>query len=66
MTKKAKMRLAIPLVVPNARFTLLRSLCFTIACWYINSDANNRAPTQKNIPPLPRYPAVTTRQKVTK
>jgi len=58
--------LAIPLVVPKAMFTLLKSSDFTIRCWYMRSTENIKAPVQNRTPPLPFIPAAITRRKVIK
>ena len=37
---------AIPLVVKNAKFTLLKSSFFTKVCWYINRAEKIKKPIQ--------------------
>jgi len=37
---------AIPFVVKNARFTLLKSLCFTKVCWYMSNTEKTENPIQ--------------------
>ena len=54
----ANTTLAIPLVVKNAMFTLLRSVGFTNRCWYTSKPPNTIAPTQYSQPKRPNQPAV--------
>ena len=46
ITKALKMTDAMPFVVKNARFILLKSLCFTKVCWYMSSAEKIQKPIQ--------------------
>ncbi len=46
ITKAPKITDAIPLVVKKAKLILLKSLCFTKVCWYINRAEKIQNPIQ--------------------
>ena len=57
ITKAPKITDAIPLVVKKAKFILLKSLCFTKVCWYINNAEKIQKPIQYHFPKSPIVPA---------
>ena len=56
ITKTPKITDAMPLVVKKAKFILLRSLCFTKVCWYINNAEKIQKPIQYHLPKSPIVP----------
>ena len=46
ITKEPKMTEAIPFAVKNAKFTLLKLLCFTKVCWHISKAVKIENPIQ--------------------
>ena len=44
ITKAPKITDAIPLVVKKAKLILLKSLCLTKVCWYINNNEKTKKP----------------------
>ena len=57
ITKAPKITDAIPLVVKNAKLILLRLLCLTNVCWYINNAEKIEKPIQYHFPNSPIVPA---------